>query len=98
MFVSAAYLLEVDTSSQSPVEAKTLLLDFFGSKWNIYILSCSSLKAKKYITVVNNNPLDIPVAGPQNTKSIKVSLYLPFKTCSLTEAQKIKKTLRVTKH
>lgn len=33
--LSTAYLLEVDTSSQSPTEAETLLLDFFGNKTNI---------------------------------------------------------------
>lgn len=35
MFVSAAYLLEVDTNSQSPTQAETVLLDFFGDKQTI---------------------------------------------------------------
>lgn len=57
------------------------------------VLSYSSLKAKKYIPVVNDNPFDIPAAGPQNIKSIKVSLYLHFKTCTLTEAEKTKENI-----
>lgn len=98
MFVSAAYLLELDTSSQSQSETETLFVISLEINGIFNVLSYSSLKAKKYITVVNNNPFDIPLAGPQNIKSIKISLYLHFKTCSLTEAEKIKRTLRITKN